>query len=122
MEFERLSEQFPDIVALDIGRAESLRPPDENAMVDLILLARVRKRESERDRVLLRHVREVGLDELLDARRAKLEELPPVLLLLFLGESVFGLGDLELAVAEQGDEADPEVRAPQVERQIISFL
>lgn len=51
----------------------------------------------------------VGGDEGLQALPAEVKKLLPVLLLLFLRETIFGLGDLELPRAFERHETDAEV-------------
>ena len=47
-------------------------------------------------------------------------QLLAILLLLLLGQAVLGLSHLKLAVAEQGDEADAQVGAAQVESEVLA--
>ena len=51
----------------------------------------------------------VGIYERLQTFTAEIEELLAFVLLLLLREAVFGLGNLELALALEGDETDAQV-------------
>ena len=51
----------------------------------------------------------VGIYECLQTFTAEIEELLALILLLLLREAVFRLGDLELALAFEGDETDAQV-------------
>ena len=51
----------------------------------------------------------VGVDESSQALSAEVEELLALVLLLFLGETVLGLRDLELALALERDETDTQI-------------
>jgi len=54
-------------------------------------------------------VAEVGIDEDLDAFCTKIEELLAIIVLLFFGQSIFGLGDLKLSTPVQSHETHAEV-------------
>jgi hypothetical protein len=120
-------------VALDAGGAEALGPADELAVVDAPLLARVREREAEREVVGVLVAAEVVADERVEALGAEVEagvrnddgtgsQLLAVLLLLLLGEAVLGLRDLKLALALEGDEADAEVGATEIDGEELARL
>ena len=51
----------------------------------------------------------VGIDESFQAFSAEVEELLALILLLFLGEAILGLRDLELALALERNETDTQV-------------
>ena len=62
----------------------------------------------------------VGVDESPQALSAEVEELLALVLLLFLGETVLGLRDLELALALERDETDTQI-CTTCRRNAVSF-
>ncbi len=111
---------------LGVGVAEALGPADELAVVDAVLLHGVGEGESEREFLfeddVAVGVAKVVLDEGGDAVCAEVKELLTLGLLLLLGETELGLGDLELAGALEDDVADAEVGAAEVERNVGADL
>lgn len=65
---------------------------------------------------------DIALHKISQAFRTKIEQLLPFLLLLFLGQTVFRLSQLEFAVALESDEADTEIGSAKIHSKEISFL
>lgn len=57
----------------------------------------------------LLRVTKIGVDEDLDALCTEIEELLAIIVLLFFGQSVFGLCDLKLSTSVQSHETHAEV-------------
>jgi len=116
-------------VALDVGRAEALRPSQQDAVVDALLVARVREGEAERDlRRQLLAVGRLGLllvvvaDERGQALGAEVKQALAVGLLLLVRELVLGLRDREFALALEVDQADAQVGAAKVDGEVLADL
>lgn len=131
---QRLLEHGTDIVPLHTRRTEALRPADELSVVDAVLRTGVREREPEGEVVGVAVAAEVVVDKAVEALGAEVEpgvrevasrsssQLLALLLLLLLGETVLCLRDLELALAVEGDEADAEVGASEVDGEVLALL
>ncbi len=123
---ERLAEHGSAVAAFRVGVAEALGPSHELAVVDLVLLHGVAEGEAEgkllfEDDVAVL-VTKVVLDEGGETVGAEVKELLTFGLLLLLGETELGLGDLELSFTLEHDVADTQVGASEVESEIRSLF
>ena len=121
---QRFLEQVIDDLALDACRSEFLRPDDELRVVEVRLL----RREGEGvAKQILRRV--VALDGLIDefcdeielllGRRALADEVVDALDAQRLGDF---LQDFELAVTVEADAQDADIRAAEVECEVLALL
>lgn len=119
---ERLLEHGSDVMALDIGSAETLGPADKLAVVNTVLCTGVGEGEAQREVVCVLVTPKVVTDEAVETLGAKVEQLLAIVLLLLLGETVLCLRDLKLAASVEGDEADTQVGASEVDGEVLALL
>lgn len=111
-----------DVMSLDAVDVEAFGPPLQDAVVDVVLRGRVRKREAEGHVVEILAMM-VVFDELLQAVGDVLPQFFRLARLELFGHAVFGLGDVKFALfLRQRDFADTEVRAAHVQGQVGARL